>query len=90
MQGDLPSPFSQLTVMGSSSKLLEHRREAIVIVVVGAELQSYIGDYGLISERGGPGPGPALHSCCNGRRMVCGLCCVWWWWSMVRVETSNR
>ena len=41
--------------MGSSSKLLEHRerererREAIVIVVVGAEL----GDYGLISERGG-------------------------------------
>ena len=49
MQGDLPSPFSQLTVMGSSSKLLEHRREAIVIVVVGAELA----DYGLIPERGG-------------------------------------
>ena len=34
--------------MGSSSKLLEHT-EAIVIVVVGAELR----DYGLISERGG-------------------------------------
>ena len=34
--------------MGSSSKLLEHI-EAIVIVVVGAELA----DYGLISERGG-------------------------------------
>ena len=57
------------------------RREAIVIVVVGAEPE----DYGLIPEGGGGWT--ALRNCCNtGRRVVSGV--WWWWWSIVRVETD--